>query len=140
VSLPPASPSTANACRIDPNYLSDPADMEGTIRAVRDAAKWFETAAFKSVADQPLLPKENRWDNESLARLIRAYSTTLFHPVGTCRMGTDPLSVVDPRLQVHGLQGVFVADASVMPAIPRGNTQAATWMIAERLSEWLVAS
>jgi choline dehydrogenase len=73
----------------------------------------------------------------ALERHVKDTMTLLYHPCGTCRMGKDELSVVDPQLRVHGIQGLRVADASVMPSITRGNTQTPTVMIAERLASWL---
>ena len=79
--------------------------------------------------------------DDELARLAGDIGTTIFHPVGTCKMGRadDPLAVVDPRLRVLGVRGLRVADASVMPTITSGNTNAPTMMIAERAAEWMLA-
>jgi choline dehydrogenase-like flavoprotein len=71
-------------------------------------------------------------DEEALVAHLRAEGSTSFHPVGTCRMGTDPEAVVDPRLRLRGMADIRVVDASIMPAMVSGNTQAATMMIAER--------
>jgi choline dehydrogenase len=68
---------------------------------------------------------------------VRKYAKTVYHPGGTCRMGKDALAVVDPQLRVHGVDGLRVADVSVMPAIPRGNTNAGTIMIAERAADFI---
>jgi choline dehydrogenase len=79
--------------------------------------------------------------DEELARLAGDIGTTIFHPVGTCRMGLDAAAgaVVDSRLRVHGLAGLRIADASVMPTITSGNTNAPTLMIAERAADWIRA-
>ena len=74
-----------------------------------------------------------------LEAFVRQYAKTVYHPVGTCRMGTDAAAVVDPQLRVHGVQGLRVCDASVMPTICSGNTNAPTIMIAERGAEFMLA-
>ncbi|RZI96563.1 MAG: glucose-methanol-choline oxidoreductase, partial [Variovorax sp.] len=75
--------------------------------------------------------------DEHLAEHIRARADTIYHPVGTCKMGTDAMAVVDPQLRVHGIAGLRVVDASVMPTLIGGNTNAPTIMIAERAAEWM---
>ena len=89
----------------------------------------------------PLLPGPEVADtDEALAAYVRAKTETLYHPVGTCRMGSDADAVVDPSLRVRGIAGLRVADASIMPRITRGHTQAPTLMIAERASELILES
>jgi choline dehydrogenase-like flavoprotein len=73
--------------------------------------------------------------DEALRKDIRYWSSTLFHPVGTCKMGSDPMAVVDAELRVHGIEGLRVADASIMPTIVGGNTNAPTIMIGEKASD-----
>ena len=88
-----------------------------------------------------LLPgKEAQPSDETLIAHIRATSQTLYHPIGTSRMGTDPLAVVDPELRVRGIEGLRVVDASVMPRLPSGHTNWPTVMIAERAAELIASS
>jgi choline dehydrogenase-like flavoprotein len=92
---------------------------------------------FDAYREEECLPGAHVRSAAGIEQHVRDTMTLLYHPCGTCRMGQDERSVVDPELRVHGLQGLFVGDASVMPTIPRGNTQSATVMIAERLASWL---
>jgi choline dehydrogenase len=78
--------------------------------------------------------------DEALAEHVREQAETLYHPVGTCKMGTDDLAVVDPQLRVRGVDGLRVVDASVMPVIPRGHTNASTIMIAEKAADLIRSS
>jgi choline dehydrogenase len=85
-----------------------------------------------------VIPGEAVEDDESLRAYVRAHARTVYHPVGTCAMGTGPMAVTDPRLRVHGLQGLRVVDASIMPAIISGNTNAPAIMIAEKAADMIV--
>jgi choline dehydrogenase len=87
-----------------------------------------------------LIPGPAVSTKESLASFIRSYGNTCYHPVGTCRMGTDPRAVVDPQLRVRRIDGLRVADASIMPTIVSGNTNAAAIMIGEKASDLILAS
>ena len=119
---------------IDPNYLQKEADVETLVAAaklVRDLAK---TKAFSQLGGDELLPGKGA----DLAGFVRAQSSTLWHPAGTCKMGTDNMAVVDPQLKVRGVKGLRVADASVMPTITSGNTVAACYMIGEKAAEMIL--
>ena len=97
--------------------------------------------ALAAYRPQELKPGVQFQTDEELARLAGDIGTTIFHPVGTCRMGRpgEPGAVVDPRLRVQGLDGLRIADASVMPTITSGNTNSPTLMIAERAAAWIKA-
>src|SRR5207245_2852284 len=88
----------------------------------------------------PVEPPTRADSDEALAEHVREQAETLYHPVGTCKMGTDDLAVVDPQLRVRGVDGLRVVDASVMPVIPRGHTNASTIMIAERAADLIRSS
>jgi len=126
---------------IDPGFLSDPegADMATLILGVQIARRIVEQPAFARYRGSELHPGAAVTSDEAIAEFVRRRASTLYHPVGTCRMGADPGSVVDPELRVRGLTGLRVVDASVMPRIVRGNTNAPTIMIAEKAAS-LIAS
>ncbi|MFF0312122.1 GMC family oxidoreductase [Streptosporangium sp. NPDC004379] len=125
---------------IDPAYLSAPADVGRLVAGLRAAKGLFATVALKPYAGPPMDPYWGAETDEELARWVRERGETLYHPVGTCRMGADDESVVDPSLRVRGVAGLRVADASVMPAINRGHTHAPTVMIAERAADLIAAA
>ena len=98
------------------------------------------TAEFASLAGAEMTPGADVKSNEDLAAYVRQNAQTYFHPVGTCKMGEDEMAVVDPQLRVRGVERLRVVDASVMPSIPRANTNAATIMIAERAADLITSS
>lgn len=116
---------------IDPCYLSDPADLPPLVEGVRLARKIADAKPFDPYRGKAV------FDQDDPEAHIRGRAETLYHPVGTCKMGTDPLSVVTPRLEVQGIAGLRVVDASVMPVIVGGNTQAAVMMIAEKAAQMI---
>ena len=93
--------------------------------------------ALKPFKPEEILPGPNIQSDEEILKAAGDLGTTIFHPVGTCKMGNDSLSVVDPELKVHGIRNLRVVDASVMPTITSGNTNAPTMMIAERAAEFI---
>jgi choline dehydrogenase len=123
---------------IDPNYLSDPEDLKVAAQAVRLTRKIVQAQALKAFAPQEYLPGPSLETEEQLQEAAARVGTTIFHPVGTCRMGNDALAVVDARLRVHGVVGLRVADASIMPNITSGNTCSPTLMIAEKAAQLML--
>jgi choline dehydrogenase len=122
---------------IDPNYLAADADRGTLIAGFHLARKIGVATPFTRYRGDEFLPGADRASDEAIIAHIRAYAETLYHPVGTCKMGNDPLAVVDARLRVHGIAGLRVVDASVMPTIVGGHTNAPTIMIAERAADFI---
>lgn len=134
------SNDSAAAPAIDMSFFADPGDMPRIIHAVRVARRLAKTPPLSDVAFQELFPGPETTDAApDLEAAIRTKVGTYFHPVGTCRMGSaaDASTVVDPRGNVHGVEGLSVIDASIMPTIPAANTNLPTLMLAERCSAWL---
>jgi choline dehydrogenase len=121
---------------IAPNYLATPEDLRVAVAALRLTRRIAAAPALARYQPEELLPGAQILSDEALAHAAGDIGTTIFHPVGTCRMGPagDSANVVDARLRVHGVAGLRVADASVMPMITSGNTNAPTMMIAEKAS------
>ena len=117
---------------ITPNYLSDPNDQRVLNAGMRITRQIFAAPAIAQHSVEEILPGPAVVSDEELADYARRFGTTIFHPVGTCRMGEGPGAVVDSRLRVHGIGGLRVIDASVMPTLTTGNTNAPTIMIAEK--------
>ena len=134
-----ASSDPRKAPRIQPNYLSTPEDRQVAADSLRLTRRIAAQPALARYQPQELKPGVQFQSDEDLARLAGDIGTTIFHPVGTCRMGRDddPMAVVGPRLAVRGMQGLHIADASVMPTITSGNTNSPTLMIAEQAAQWL---
>ncbi len=121
--------------RIDGGYLTHPADLAALIHGVRYARSIASEPALAPFLGQEHIPGDAAVSDEDITSSIRAHAQTLYHPVGTCAMGSGDFSVVDEELRVRGLEGLRVVDASVMPSVPRGNTNAPTIAIAERASD-----
>ena len=122
---------------IQPNYLQSEADSRTTIAGIRLVRDVIAQPAFDAYRGAELAPGAALQSDADLTGWLRANAMTTFHPVGTCRMGTDPMAVVDTRLAVHGIEGLRVADASVMPVITSGNTNAPAIMIGERAAQFI---
>ncbi len=123
---------------IDPRFLDHPDDMADLIRGVRVIHRILDAPSLSRLCIKELYDRKGDSD-EALRRYIRDRSDTIYHPVGTCRMGGDAASVVDPALRVRGLEGLRVADASVMPTLISGNTQAPAIMIGQKGADLLLA-
>jgi choline dehydrogenase len=120
---------------LDPAYYSEPSDMDSMLAGLRTLVEIGGQSPLAKYLDRPYLPRKPELSDEELADHVRAWTQTLYHPVGTCAMGTGEQAVVDPELRVRGVDGLRVVDASVMPTVPRGNTNAPTIMIAEKASD-----
>ncbi|MDZ7627221.1 MAG: GMC family oxidoreductase N-terminal domain-containing protein [Parvularculaceae bacterium] len=129
-----ASPDPMAAPEIDPNFLSDEDDLRRLMRGARVMFRIFEAPGFRDTAGRYLYEGPDCTDEELIAG-IRARADTIYHPVGTCRMGTDTRAVVDPQLRVKGVDGLRVADASIMPNLISGNTNAPSIMIGEKAAD-----
>ena len=125
------SPRPMEPPSIDPAYLSDSDDLAPLAEGVRIAQRIAQSKAFDPFRGEPYFKETDAEE------YVRAHAETIYHPVGTCKMGQDAMSVVNARLQVHGIAGLRVVDASVMPTIVSGNTNAATIMIAEKAARMI---
>ncbi len=137
IRLKSADPFQAPA--IQPNYLSDPTDRRVAVEAIKLVRKIVTgSKAFAPYRPEEFKPGAQITSDADLARAAGDIGTTIFHPVGTCRMGDDPMAVVDTRLRLRGLQGLRIADASIMPTITSGNTNSPTIMIAEKAADLIL--
>jgi choline dehydrogenase len=121
--------------RIQLNIFDNPADFATARAGIAIARKLYGTQPLAGLVERETLPGEQAQSDEALDEHIRQYAQVTQHPVGTCTMGTGPQAVVDPELRVHGIAGLRVIDASIMPDVPGGNTNAPTIMIAEKASD-----
>ena len=137
VRIKTADPFAAPEIRL--NYLSTPEDRQVAATSMRITRRIMDARALSRYAPQEWRPGPAVEDDGDLVKAAGDLGTTIFHPVGTCRMGSDAEAVVDDRLRVRGIQGLRVIDASIMPRITSGNTNAPTYMIAERGAEFVLA-
>ncbi|MFC5740976.1 GMC family oxidoreductase [Dyella tabacisoli] len=132
------SSDTRVAPLIDPGFLSAPEDLDVLVRGARLMHKIMHAPALAAAKPEDMYPMKTT--DDELRAEIRQRADTVYHPVGSCRMGSDSNSVVDPELRVRGVEGLRIADASIMPSIVSGNTNAPTIMIGERAADWLAAT
>lgn len=132
------SPDFRDHPAIRPNYLSTESDRDVAVRAIRLTREIAAQPAFARYRPQEHMPGDSFASDAELVRAAGDIGTTIFHPVGTCRMGADAGSVVDPRLRMRALGRLRIADASVMPRITSGNTNAPTMMIAEKAAQMIL--
>ncbi|NJM28668.1 MAG: choline dehydrogenase [Pseudanabaena sp. RU_4_16] len=136
------SPDPFDSPIIDPQYLSDPEgyDLSVMMAGVRKAQEIFASEPMTAYASAPIMPEQILRSDREIEDYVRSMSDGWWHAVGTCRMGTDRLAVVDPALRVRGVSGLRVVDASVMPTIPRCHTTAPTIAIAEKAADLILES
>ncbi|HKP57906.1 MAG TPA: GMC family oxidoreductase N-terminal domain-containing protein [Polyangiales bacterium] len=134
-----ASSDPADAPLIDPAYLSDPRDVEFLFDGVKMMRDVAANPRLREVVTAELHPADACRDDAALRRELPNRATTVYHPVGTCRMGSDERAVVDPLLRVRGIEGLRVADAAIMPSITGGNTNAPAIMIGQRCAELMLS-
>ncbi len=136
-----ASPDTHVDPLIDPKYFSNPYDMETLIKGTQIALDVMSDPALDAYRGKMLIPYD-RNDPKQIEETLRAHADTEYHPCGTAKMGpdSDPMAVVDPQLRLRGVEGLRVADASVMPRIPSNNIHAPVLMIAEKCADMIKAS
>ena len=135
-----SGPLADDAPLIVPNYLSHPEDVAQALRGAQLIRRLEQTAAMRGLIAAPLAPSLADMDDDAMVEDFRARASTCYHPVGTCAMGPDPArAVVDPQLRVHGLERLYVVDASVFPTVTSGNTHAPTTMVAHKGAQAVLA-
>lgn len=123
----------------DAGYLREQSDVDALVRGLKLARRILRAPSLQAVIAEELAPgRDADLDDETLDAHVRGYAKTVYHPSGTCKMGVDAQAVVDPQLRVHGVGRLRVCDASVMPVLVRGNTNAPTIMIAERCADFVL--
>ena len=132
------SPDPEEAPAMQPNYLSTQADRDTMIAGLKVTRKVFSSPAFRDLIAEEFFPGPQAATDEDLLEHVRATSGTTFHQTSTCMMGPGPMAVVDTTLRVKGLEGLRVIDASVMPTVVSGNTNATVIMIAEKGADMIL--
>ena len=126
-----SGPSIDDPILIDPNFYGEESDLEEMVKGFKLTQTLMQSEAFKSIIKEDLFTANVHTDEE-IRQVLRDRSDTVYHPVGSCKMGVDEMAVVDPRLRVYGIQNLRVVDASIMPKVVNGNTNAPAIMIAEK--------
>ena len=138
VHIKSADPAEPPAIRF--NFLSTEHDRTGIVNVLRKGRELMATSPLKEVTGQEIAPGAHLQSDADLLEWVRNNAETTYHPVGTCKMGNDPRAVVDPELRVHGIAGLRVADASIMPTLTSGNTNAPAIMIGEKCASMVLAA
>jgi choline dehydrogenase len=133
-----ADPAEPPAIRF--NFLSARADRDGVLAAIRKGRELMATSPLREMTGEEIAPGANLQTDEEILEWVRNNAETTYHPVGTCKMGNDPMAVVDPELRVRGIEGLRVADASIMPTLTSGNTNAPCIMIGEKCAAMVLAA
>jgi choline dehydrogenase len=120
------------------NFLSSPPDAELTVKAIRIARAIMTAPAMAPLQVSEVAPGRDRTTDDEIIDWVKSAAEPTYHPVGTCKMGADPMAVVDARLRVHGIDGLRVADASIMPTLTSGNTNAPSIMIGEKAADMVL--
>ena len=133
-----ANPAEPPAIRF--NFLSAENDRRGVLAAIRKGRELMATPPLKDVTGEEIAPGAHVQKDDELLDWVRKNAETTYHPIGTCKMGSDSMAVVDSELRVHGIEGLRVADASIMPTLTSGNTNAPSIMIGEKCAEMVLAA
>ncbi len=133
VTLLSADPSAKPV--VDPNFLGDPDDLRCSVEGVKISREIFRQPSLRKYIRAIRFPADQVKTQAEFEAYARQFGRTSYHPVGTCRMGVDGMSVVDPQLRVHGLDGLRICDSSIMPSLVGSNTNAPTVMIGERAAD-----
>ena len=122
------------------NFLSASHDRDGLLAAMRKARELMAAPPMRDIIESEIAPGADLQTDDELLEWVRNNAETTYHPIGTCKMGHDPMAVVDDRLRVHGIKGLRVADASIMPTLTSGNTNAPSIMIGEKCAQVVLAA
>ncbi len=135
-----ASADPLAPARIEPNYLDHPEDLATLREGIKLGRRIMRSASFADNVGREYFPGPAATSDQAIEQAIREGAETVYHPVGSCKMGTDPLAVVDPQLRVHGIAGLRIADASIMPTLVSGNTNAPCMMIGAKAAAMMLAA